>query len=197
MDERTNATLPAPTTVRLTAGQLRILAHPLRARLLGALRLDGPATATTLAGVLGTNSGATSYHLRQLAAVGLVVEEPDAGRGRERWWRAAHDVTSFQPSDYADEPDAAAAADWLEDHALASLAAQFAEWTASRPHFSAAWREAAGVNDFALRLSPAALRQLTADIWQLLLDYRERADADDPDAEQIIVGYLAFPRAPR
>ena len=195
MDERTNATLPAPTTVRLTAGQLRTLAHPLRARLLGSLRLDGPATATTLAGVLGTNSGATSYHLRQLAAVGLVVEQPDAGRGRERWWRAAHDVTSFQPSDYAGEPDAAAAADWLEDHALASLAAQFTDWTASRSRFPAAWRQAASVNDFALRLSPAALQQLTADIWHLLLSYRERPDADGPDVEQVIVGYLAFPRA--
>ena len=33
-------------------------------------------------------SSATSYHLRQLAAYGFVVEDPGHGRGRERYWRA-------------------------------------------------------------------------------------------------------------
>jgi len=59
--------------VHLDARQIRVLAHPLRFRLLGRLRLDGPATATGLARALETNTGATSYHLRQLADVGLVV----------------------------------------------------------------------------------------------------------------------------
>src|SRR4051812_49756154 len=61
--------------------------HPLRARLLTALRMNGGATATALARELGTNTGATSYHLRKLASVGL-VEETEGGRGKERWWRA-------------------------------------------------------------------------------------------------------------
>ncbi len=191
--------IPAPdlATVRLSARQLRTLAHPLRARLLSSLRLDGPATATALATALGTNSGATSYHLRQLAAAGLVVEDAEAGRGRERWWRAAHQVSAFQPGDYADDPDAAAAADWFEDHALSSLTEQFADWTANRNRFPAPWRDAASVNDFALHLSPARLQELTAEIWELLLRYRNEADPDEPDAEQVVVGYLAFPRLPR
>ena len=188
---------PGLATVRLSAQQLRTLAHPLRARLLSSLRLDGPATATALADALGTNSGATSYHLRQLAAVGLVVEDVEAGRGRERWWRAAHQVSAFHPGDYADDPDAAAAADWFEDHALSSLTEQFADWTANRSRFSAQWRDAASVNDFALRLSPGRLQQLTAEIWDLLLRYREQADPDEPDAEQVVIGCLAFPRLPR
>ena len=54
------------TGVRLDASALRVLAHPLRSRLLSALRRGGPATATELAKTLGTNSGATSYHLRKL-----------------------------------------------------------------------------------------------------------------------------------
>ena len=86
-----------------------MLAHPLRMRLLGALRVNGPATATTLAELLGTNTGATSYHLRQLAEVGLVAEDPDRGTGRQRWWRAAHDVTNWEPTDFDDDPDARAA----------------------------------------------------------------------------------------
>jgi hypothetical protein len=32
--------------------------------MLGMLRIDGPATATTLAARLGINTGAASYHLR-------------------------------------------------------------------------------------------------------------------------------------
>ena len=58
-----------------------MLAHPLRSRLLAELRVRGPATATTLAAVLQTNSGATSYHLRKLAEVALVV---DSGKGSGR-----------------------------------------------------------------------------------------------------------------
>ena len=70
-----------PSHVRLDSASVKILAHPLRSRLVGALRNGGPATATALAGVLGTNSGATSYHLRKLEEVGLVV---DTGEGVHR-----------------------------------------------------------------------------------------------------------------
>ncbi|HWH01466.1 MAG TPA: helix-turn-helix domain-containing protein, partial [Pilimelia sp.] len=81
---------PALPHARLTGAQLRVLAHPLRSRLLGSLRVHGPQTATALAARLRTNTGAASYHLRQLAGAGLVAEETGRGRGRERWWRAAH-----------------------------------------------------------------------------------------------------------
>jgi DNA-binding transcriptional ArsR family regulator len=47
---------------------------------------DGPATASMLARELGESSGATSYHLRALAAAGLVVEDLERRKGRERWW---------------------------------------------------------------------------------------------------------------
>ncbi|WP_242653142.1 winged helix-turn-helix domain-containing protein, partial [Intrasporangium flavum] len=65
---------PMPDNIWLTPESLRVLAHPLRSRLLGALRRGGPATATDLAAALGTNSGATSYHLRKLESVGLVED---------------------------------------------------------------------------------------------------------------------------
>ncbi|MYV61205.1 helix-turn-helix domain-containing protein, partial [Streptomyces sp. SID4931] len=52
------------------ARTLRSLAHPLRIRLLNALREFGPATASKLGERLGESSGATSYHLRQLAESG-------------------------------------------------------------------------------------------------------------------------------
>ncbi len=66
---------------------LKALAHPLRRGILAELR-RGPASATTLAGALGKNTGVTSYHLRELARHGFVEEDPALGRGKERWWRA-------------------------------------------------------------------------------------------------------------
>ena len=57
---------------------LRAIAHPLRARLLGALRHDGPATATELAARFVESSGSTIYHLRQLERYGFIVEDEDA-----------------------------------------------------------------------------------------------------------------------
>src|SRR5690606_35719062 len=76
-------------------------AHPIRLKILGILRTDGPATATTLAGRLALNTGATSYHLRQLAAYGFIVEDTGRGHGRERWWRAAHPITVFDRDESA------------------------------------------------------------------------------------------------
>ena len=63
------------TSITPSPAALKALAHPVRLRMLGLLRIEGPATATTLATRLGLNTGATSYHLRQLAQHGFVVED--------------------------------------------------------------------------------------------------------------------------
>lgn len=70
-----------PQVRQLDARSLRGLAHPLRMQLLDALRFGGPATASQLAEKLGESSGATSYHLRQLAAHGFVEDAPSGARG--------------------------------------------------------------------------------------------------------------------
>ena len=73
-----------PRTLR--GREVRALAHPLRLRMLEALR-EEPATASILARRLNESTGATSYHLRELARHGFIEEEPDRGTARERWWR--------------------------------------------------------------------------------------------------------------
>ncbi len=72
---------------RLDAAALKGLAHPLRVDILDSLTMAGPATASLLAERLNQSSGATSYHLRQLARHGYVEDDPERGTGRERWWR--------------------------------------------------------------------------------------------------------------
>ena len=59
------------TAITPTPAQLRGISHPLRMRILGRLRADGPQTATELSLELAVNTGQTSYHLRQLAHYGL------------------------------------------------------------------------------------------------------------------------------
>ena len=44
---------------------------------------DAPATASMLARELGESSGATSYHLRALAAAGLIIEDLDRALSAE------------------------------------------------------------------------------------------------------------------
>lgn len=184
-----------PTTVHLDAQQIRVLAHPLRSRLLGRLRMDGPATATRLAEALGTNTGATSYHLRRLAEVGLVAEAESAGRGRERWWRAAHDMSSWRRDAFAGDSDATAAADWLDSHALQRFVARAESWQRARPDAPPAWRAAAGFSDFILNLGTEQLTALDAELEAVIERYRVLGETEPgPDARQVLLYLYAVPR---
>ncbi|TDC29136.1 ArsR family transcriptional regulator [Micromonospora sp. 15K316] len=184
----------APREVQIDARQIRVLAHPLRMRLLGTLRVDGPATATALAEKLDTNTGATSYHLRQLAEVGLVAEDPDLGTGRQRWWRAAHDISNFTPTDFDDDPDAQAAVRWIEVNQVRMMAEQAERWLAAAPDQSREWREAANLSDMVLTLPPARLRALTDELWQVIMRYHDEPTTGEQDARQVHIFLSAVPR---
>lgn len=183
-----------PRVVRLNRRQIKILAHPLRFRLLGALRVEGSATATMLAERLATNTGATSYHLRQLADVGLVVEDPGRGAGRQRWWRAAHDMSSWRPSDFDDDPDARAASDWIQSHGLRAMVEEAQRWLDGRSDAPAEWRDAADFSDFGLTLTPQRLRALNDELVEVVRRYQRESSPDEENAAQVIVLLAGFPR---
>jgi predicted ArsR family transcriptional regulator len=180
--------------VHLDARQIRVLAHPLRSRLLSQLRLNGPATATRLAEVLHTNTGATSYHLRQLADVGLVAEEAGSGRGRERWWRSAHDVTSWERDAYAGDPDATAAADWLTSTFARQLAERVEDWNHRLPDEPAEWRSATRFSDYILHLGPDQLAAMTKELDGVVERWRRETEAGRaPDARQVLLYLYPVP----
>ena len=179
------------TTLHLDARAVRVLAQPLRTRLLTALRMGGPATATALARSLDTNTGATSYHLRKLASVGL-VQETDEGRGRERWWRASTPSHGWTERDVAGDPDAEAASDWLRRHYLRSFLERYERWLDQSTDESLDWRDAAEFGDAELRLSPDGLRAFQAELAELLQRYRQPSP-DDPEARRVAFYYHAFP----
>lgn len=181
--------------VRLTSRQIRVLAHPLRVRLLGRLRAEGPATATGLAGVLGTNTGATSYHLRQLAEAGLVVEEERSGGGRQRWWRAAHDLSSWRRSYYLDDPDATAAAEWLEAFQVNRFVELAEQWRRGLPDEPVEWRDTGGLSDYRLDMNAEQVRALMSEIDELVARHALAAKASPrPGARPLALYVAALPK---
>ena len=184
---------PLHRHVDLDAAQVVTLAHPLRSRLLSALRAGGPATATTLAIRLSTNTGTTSYHLRKLAQVGLVEDDLEHGDGRDRWWRAAQDEHSYRTQDFADNPDASAAADWLYSHYLGQSTRQAQDWLESRSQWPMSWQSASTMSDYQLVLTPEALTALNAELDAVVESYRDAIDPGLPGAERVTVLLHDFP----
>jgi len=172
-----------PTYVHLDTAQLTALAHPLRVRLLAALRVSGPSTATLLAERLSSNTGKTSYHLRKLAEVGLVVEDVGLGDDRDRWWRAAHDITTWRQEDFDDDADAAVAARWLQGHVARNYAVQVENWLASSDEWPEEWVRSADMSDLRITLSAARLREMNDDLLAVVNRYVIAAAADTPDDE--------------
>ena len=193
---------PAPSTsegpnksVRLDAQLLRALAHPMRNRILR--RLDGPATATTLADRLAVNTGATSYHLRQLAEAGLVVEGNDSrGNARGRWWKSAHQGTDFDKSELlAEEPELALG--FL--HGIGQMYAEnMFRAIDNLQTMTPEWREASLISDYLFQLRPDELMAMMTEIRAVLEKYSTDLTAPLPDgAEQVSVQIQAYPRETR
>ncbi len=177
-------------TVHLDRPALAMLAHPLRSRLLAELRVGGPATATTLAAVLQTNSGATSYHLRKLAQVSLVVDSGD-GSGRQRLWRAG---TEFRPRDEdpGEDSDAEAALAWLARDYLHHFTDRAEAWLDAQARWPADWREPAGLSDHLVQVTAGQLSALRGDLAEVLERYR-RVGAGNPSAKRVSVYICPLP----
>ncbi|MFG2577006.1 ArsR/SmtB family transcription factor [Streptomyces sp. NPDC048481] len=187
---------PQDSDVRsLDARSLRGLAHPLRMRLLDALRFDGPATASRLAEKLGESSGATSYHLRQLAAHGFIEDDPERGKGRERWWRAAHQGLRFDDALLTDtNPEVRGAADTYLHEVATTQARDLSTWLGNRHTWPQEWHRTWDMSSATLRLTPELTQELVEKMHALVETYRDRAlDEDDPGAARVRIQTRTFP----
>jgi DNA-binding transcriptional ArsR family regulator len=170
--------------------QLKALSHPARVRMLGLLRVDGPATATMLAARLGLNSGATSYHLRQLAQHGFVEDDAERGNGRDRWWRAVHQSTQTGPEAPGDREGAEVLDAYLQSVAVV-LTEQLQRAMEERALLPEPWRNASEFSDYVLRLTPAAARRVRDAIHEAISSIDE--DPASEESEQFVVQLTAFP----
>ncbi|ABC91449.1 putative transcriptional regulator protein, ArsR family [Rhizobium etli CFN 42] len=175
---------------------LKALAHPVRLRMLGMLRLDGPATATQLAVRLGLNSGATSYHLRQLAQYGFIEEAPHASR-RDRWWRASHELTSVPPTEAEGE---ALDLDMAFNQAALSLqVGQMQQALEEYAELPAEWRRATAADDIIIPMTAEQAEALTKRLSDIILEAMRAAPplgeaaSGNPDMVPFYVMLHAFP----
>jgi hypothetical protein len=200
--------LPDPAddrdVIHADAAIMQSLAHPLRMRLLGVLRVQGPSTATKLASQCGESSGLTSYHLRQLASVGLVTDaDPDdlaelrPTGGRERWWKAAHQFTSVhRPVSPTDEDEWAAREDYART-VIAAFSANAQRWLSAAHTWPSDWQDAMRFSDTSLSLTHAEILQLKADLYDVLNRYRRHEPGQEPAPGTVIVSaqFQVFPYA--
>jgi hypothetical protein len=161
--------------------------------MLNVLVEEGPATSTTLARVLNESTGATSYHLRQLARHGLIRELTERGNGRDRWWEA---VARSYGAAASDSDEARSAGYELATRVVQHDAQVVRTFLDNRDSYDSAWQDAALFTNHTVWATPDELRSISGRIRDVLAEYR-RADAGTrPEgAERIYVVLRAVPWA--
>jgi len=183
-----------PSVVTPSAAGLRALSHPTRLKMLMLLRLEGPATATQLAQELKLNTGATSYHLRQLAEHGFIVEDHERGDARDRWWKAAHESTRADLDTRTSEEEAESGEAYLHTVAL-MYTETLMQYAAEHRYLPGPWIKASTTSDWHLRLTPERAEQLVTTLAKLIEDWREDDDSDEVSGTgDFVVNLNAFPR---
>jgi hypothetical protein len=185
-------TLPTVKLADPTA--LRGYAHPLRLRLVGLLRGEGPMTATRAAEHLGESVASCSFHLRQLAKYGL-AERVDGANRRERPWRATAMVTSWDGG--PDDPAMQAATDQLNSAILDEYVDRARRYLARRANDPAEWRKVGGFGDAMVYVTAAELAGLVEDMETVLSRFDERITdpaTRPPDSRGVSVIQLVIPK---
>jgi DNA-binding transcriptional ArsR family regulator len=169
---------------------LRGLAHPMRVRLRTELAASGPATASQLAARIGESSGATSYHLRQLATYGFVVEDQALGKGRERYWRAVHRSVWFGGVMPDTEPELSASAEYVRAVArqYADRIERFADGLeAATVTLGPEWDRAWDMSDWLLDLTPEQARDLSRQFHKLCMPFWHQLETPSADGTRRVV----------
>jgi predicted ArsR family transcriptional regulator len=183
------------SSITPTPHQLRALTHPIRLRMLGILRTEGATTATALAQRLGLNTGATSYHLRQLAQHGFIVDDESRGNGRDRWWRAAHASTRTSLEEYPDPADKEALDAYLQTVVViyTQMLQQAIEERSTLPE---EWRNASTMSDWHCRLNPEQAERLINTVSDLIEEFEqaEELPLEDDAGVPYTMMFAAFPR---
>lgn len=174
---------------------LRALAHPLRVEIMNELSDFGPATASMLAERLGESSGATSYHLRQLAKHEIIVEDTERGSGRERWWRMAPGGVTLGGPEILETP---AGREITEQISLGWQQNNERRLNAflrrGLDTFGMDWMEAATLSTSHLEVTREQLAELATEYYKLTNRLKEKWKTEPTDdRKRVQVQFNAFP----
>ncbi|ADD41147.1 winged helix-turn-helix domain-containing protein [Stackebrandtia nassauensis] len=174
------------------AETLKAVTHPLRVKLLGTLRVLGPATASELGRRFGESSGSTSYHLRILAKYGFIEEDPEQPNARDKRWRSVHWGTSWSNAELQQDPAGAEAARAMRRRQLELLIESSERYEADIDSWGPVWQEAAGLSDHFARMKATTVNELRERVHALVREYAER-DRDTKGTEMVQVYLGTFP----
>jgi DNA-binding transcriptional ArsR family regulator len=177
---------------------LATMAHPLRRRLLDALTIDGPSTASMLSDRTQQAVGNVSHHMKVLSQARLVEVAPELARDRrERWWRIIEGSRRWSSTSFDDDPAAAAVAHAASSLGLEHHAEKVRSWASRRDTADRAWLDAAFSTDSWLRLAPAELSVLGEQIVSLLAQWSNREIPDDGvERESVFIFAHGVPASP-
>jgi DNA-binding transcriptional ArsR family regulator len=189
---------PRPGVRTVTeAKALSAMANPFRSRMMDALKVDGPSTASALAARTGQAVGSASHHLKVLHEAGLVQEAPELAKDRrERWWRLVDPGTRWSRADFADDTAAVTAAYAAEALALQRQFERTRDWNANAVS-APEWDAVSFATQNWLRLSPPELQQVADEIVDVLVRWSGRDVPDDgAEREPVFVFARGFPAQP-
>ncbi|MFH8248937.1 ArsR/SmtB family transcription factor [Microbacterium sp. B2969] len=174
---------------------LRAIAHPLRLKIIGMLRSEGPLTVGTLGERLDAASGSISYHLATLERHGFVEKAPELGRdGRERWWRASADYTTIDAMELQGDPATREAGLALRRTIVQGYAAETIAYLDGEADLDPEWIEASTQSDDLLWLTADELRRLSAELDEVVRRWHDHSDRDREGARPVRAIYSAFLR---
>jgi len=153
---------------------LRAMAHPVRLKLLNALVLQGPATATELAERVDDTPANCSWHLRQLAKFGFIEEAADLPyKGRNRPWRWVPVGNRWGSPD--DSPELTAASAEVAGALLGMELAEHNAWQAGKAAEPPEWQTAAFTTQNIAWLTAEELAKAQEEVREVLMRHYERA----------------------
>lgn len=175
---------------------LSAIANPFRSRMLDALKVAGPSTASSLSKRTGQAVGSVSHHLKVLAEVGMVEEVPELARDRrERWWRLVSSGYRWSSSDLADDPVAAEAGAAAESMTLSRQVERKRAWMENR-EAAGEWGDAAFATQDWLHLTPEELHEFSTEIIEVILRWSNRPLEAGIEREPVFVFAHGFPSQP-
>ncbi|MCK2221024.1 helix-turn-helix domain-containing protein [Actinomadura sp. ATCC 31491] len=178
---------------------LKALGHPLRMKLYRALYLAGTATASHLAEQVDEAVSLVSYHLRKLAAHGLIEEAPGSGGdARERWWRPVADSISTRDEDFRDSPEAVAAHTALSRAHARQQHDLYEGYLDAQMAWDHVWRDAAFSSEYLMWLTPDELGRLAEELREVASRWRAHGKAaqaagETEGRESVAVHMYGFP----
>lgn len=192
---------PPSRDVRLSSPMLKAMSHPLRRRILELMHENVPRRAADLSELLDAPANSVSFHLRQLARAGLIVEAPEHARDkRDRVWIAAGGYLVPTPAEPVGPEDELVLRAFIDQEALdlhdviARVVAWVPDWSSGREK-----RPRAMIQTGLLELTDEDMHWLSDRLRELMEQATERAQrpADEPRRLWRMVAILADDSLPR